>query len=91
MAFGAGGVAGGSYADAMDAGGSDDVVVGERMSNVVRCFPAMEGLGTLALVEPSLLDEAEAMVERYLWDQTPAMKCRCPSRAKDAGKKHRED
>ncbi len=45
-------------------------------SNVVRCS-AVEGLGTLALVEPSLRDEAEEMVEMYLRDGTTlAMKSR---------------
>jgi hypothetical protein len=45
-------------------------------SNVVRCS-AVEGLGTLALVEPSLRDEAEAMVEMYLREGTTlAMKSR---------------
>jgi hypothetical protein len=45
-------------------------------SNVVRCS-AVEGLGTLALKEPSLRDEAEEMVERYLREgTTKAMKSR---------------
>ncbi len=64
-------------------------LLAEDESNVVRCS-AMEGLGTLALVEPSLLDEAEAMVERYLWDGTPAMKCRARAVRKMLGKKHGE-
>jgi hypothetical protein len=45
-------------------------------SNVVRCS-AVEGLGTLALKEPSLRDEVEEMVERYLREgTTKAMKSR---------------
>ena len=38
-------------------------------SNVVRCS-AVEGIGLLALQEPSLRDEAEEMVERYLREGT---------------------
>jgi hypothetical protein len=44
-------------------------------SNGVRCW-AVEGLGLLALLEPSLRDEAEEMVERFLREGTKAMKCR---------------
>jgi hypothetical protein len=45
-------------------------------SNVVRCS-AVEGLGLLALQEPSLRDEAEEMIERYLREgTTKAMKSR---------------
>jgi hypothetical protein len=44
-------------------------------SNAVRCS-AMEGLGLLSLREPSLRDEAEEMVERFLRQGTAAMKCR---------------
>lgn len=45
-------------------------------SNVVRCS-AVEGMGLLALREPSLRDEAEEMVERYLREgTTKAMKSR---------------
>jgi HEAT repeat protein len=44
-------------------------------SNVVRCS-AVEGLGLLALQEPSLQDEAEEMIEQFLHDGTKAMKCR---------------
>jgi hypothetical protein len=44
-------------------------------SNGVRCS-AMEGLGLLALQEPSLRDDAEEMIERYLREGTKAMKCR---------------
>ena len=48
----------------------------EDESNVVRCS-AVEGLGSLALNEASLRDEADAMVERFLWDgTTKAMKSR---------------
>jgi hypothetical protein len=44
-------------------------------SNVVRCS-AVEGMGLLALEEPSLRDEAEEMVARYLLEGTVAMKNR---------------
>ena len=44
-------------------------------SNVVRCA-AVEGMGRLAMQEPSLRDEAEEMVERYLREGTKAMKNR---------------
>jgi hypothetical protein len=47
----------------------------EDKSNVVRCS-AVEGMGLLALQEPSLRDEAEEMVERYLREGTVAMKSR---------------
>ncbi|MDP9050997.1 MAG: hypothetical protein M3O31_09825 [Acidobacteriota bacterium] len=48
----------------------------EDESNVVRCS-AVEGLGTLAMEEPSSRDEAEAMVEKYLSEPTTkAMKSR---------------
>jgi len=47
----------------------------EDESNVVRCS-AVEGLGLLALQEPSLRDEAEEMVARYLREGTLAMKNR---------------
>jgi hypothetical protein len=48
----------------------------EDESNVVMCS-AVEGLGLLALREPSLRDQAEEMVERYLREgTTKAMKCR---------------
>ena len=47
----------------------------EDESNAVRCA-AMEGMATLALNEPSLRDEAEALVEQFLWNGTPAMKAR---------------
>jgi hypothetical protein len=51
------------------------LVLAEDASNVVRCS-AVEGLGTLALAEPSLREEAEAMVEQYLCEGTLAMKSR---------------
>jgi hypothetical protein len=44
-------------------------------SNVVRCS-AVEGMGLLALQEPSLRDEAEEMIERFLREGTLAMKNR---------------
>jgi HEAT repeat protein len=44
-------------------------------SNAARCS-AVEGLGLLALQEPLLRDEAEEMIERFLREGTPAMKCR---------------
>jgi hypothetical protein len=44
-------------------------------SNVVRCS-AVEGLGLLVLQEPSLGDEAEEMIERFLREGTKAMKSR---------------
>ncbi len=62
-------------------------LLAEDESNVVRCS-AVEGLGTLALEEPSLRDEAEAMVERYLREgATKAMK----SRARGVRKMAREE
>jgi hypothetical protein len=50
-------------------------LLAEDQSNGVRCS-AMEGLGLLALHEPSLRDEAEEMVEKFLREGTAAMKCR---------------
>jgi hypothetical protein len=50
-------------------------LLAEDESNVVRCS-AVEGLGLLALQEPSLRDEAEEMIERFLREGTLAMKCR---------------
>ena len=44
-------------------------------SNVVRCS-AVEGMGTLALADASLRDEAEEMVERFLRGETLAMRSR---------------
>jgi hypothetical protein len=59
----------------------------EDEGNAVRCS-AVEGLGTLALKEPSLRDEAEAMLERYLWDGTKAMKSRARAVRRMLGKKY---
>jgi hypothetical protein len=50
-------------------------LLAEDESNVVRCS-AVEGMGLLALQEPSLRNEAEEMVERYLREGTVAMKSR---------------
>ena len=50
-------------------------LLAEDESNVVRCS-AVEGLGLLAMQEPSLRDEAEEMVQRFLREGTKAMKCR---------------
>jgi hypothetical protein len=50
-------------------------LLAEDASNAVRCA-AVEGLATLALCEPSLRDEAEALVEQFLWKGTPAMQAR---------------
>ena len=50
-------------------------LLADSESNAVRCS-AVEGLATLALGEPSLRGEADAMVERFLWNGTPAMKAR---------------
>ena len=47
----------------------------EDESNALRCA-AIEGMATLALNEPSLRPEAEALVEQFLWNGTPAMKAR---------------
>jgi hypothetical protein len=47
----------------------------EDESNVARCS-AIEGIGLLALNEPSLREVAEEMIERALRDGTLAMKCR---------------
>jgi hypothetical protein len=64
-------------------------LLAEAESNVARCS-AVEGMGTLALVEASLRDEAEAMVKRYLWEGTLAMKCRARHVRKMLGKKYGE-
>jgi hypothetical protein len=62
-------------------------LLAEDESNVVRCS-AVEGLGTLALKEPSLRDETEAMVERYLREgSTKAMKSRARGVRKMLAKK----
>jgi hypothetical protein len=62
-------------------------LLAEDESNAVRCS-AVEGLGTLALEEPTLRDEAEAMVERYLWDGTKAMKSRARAVRRMLGRKY---
>jgi hypothetical protein len=61
----------------------------EDESNAVRCA-AMEGMGTLALNEPSLREEAEALVEQYLWNGTPAMKARARHMQKRLARKYSE-
>ena len=61
----------------------------EDESNAVRCA-AMEGIATLALNEPSLRDEAEALVEQFLWSGTPAMKARARHMQKRLTKKYAE-
>jgi len=58
-------------------------------SNAVRCA-AMEGMATLALSEPSLRTEAEALVEQYLWNGTPAMKARARHMLKRLTRKYAE-
>jgi hypothetical protein len=50
-------------------------LLAEDESNALRCA-ALEGLATLALSEPSLRSEAEALIEQFLWNGTPAMKAR---------------
>jgi hypothetical protein len=50
-------------------------LLAEDESNVVRCS-AVEGMGLLVLHEPSLRDEAEEMIERFLREGTLAMKNR---------------
>jgi hypothetical protein len=50
-------------------------LLAEDESNVVRCS-AVEGLGLLAMKEPSLRSDAEEMVERFLREGTMAMKSR---------------
>lgn len=62
----------------------------ESESNAVRCS-AVEGLATLALTEPSLRNEAEAMVEQFLWNGTPAMKSRARQAQKSLTKKYGAD
>jgi len=44
-------------------------------SNVARCS-GVEGMGLLAIHEPSLVGEVEEMIGRALWNGTPAMKAR---------------
>lgn len=66
------------------------LLLAEDESNVVRCS-AVEGLGTLALKVPSLRDEAEALVERYLREgTTKAMKSRAQAAKKMLGKRYGE-
>ena len=62
----------------------------EDDSNAVRCA-AMEGMATLALSEPSLLPEAEALVEQFLWNGTPAMKARARHMQKRLTKMYAEN
>jgi hypothetical protein len=62
-------------------------LLAEDESNGVRCS-AVEGLATLALIEPSLRDEAEEMAERFLRDGTPAMKSRARAVAKVLTKRY---
>ncbi len=65
-------------------------LLAEDESNVVRCS-AVEGLGLLAVMEPSLRDEAEAMVVRYLREgTTKAMKSRARGVRKMLAKKYGE-
>ena len=55
----------------------------------LRCAAvAMEGLATLALREPSLRSDAEALVEQFLWNGTPAMKARARQMQKRLTKKY---
>ena len=61
----------------------------EDNSNALRCA-AMEGMATLALNEPSLLPDAEALVEQFLWNGTPAMKARARHMQKRLMKKYAE-
>ncbi len=50
-------------------------LLAEDQSNAVRCS-AMEGIGWMALHSPSLRGDAEEMIQRFLREGTPAMKCR---------------
>ena len=50
-------------------------LLAEDESNVARCS-ALEGIGVLAVAEPSLREVAEEMIEKALRDGTLAMKCR---------------
>jgi hypothetical protein len=61
----------------------------EDESNAVRCA-AMEGMATLALNEPSLRDEVEALVEQFQWNGTPAMKARARHMQKRLARKYSE-
>ena len=62
-------------------------LLAEDESNALRCA-ALEGLATLALNEPSLRSDAEALVEQYLWNGTPAMKARARHMQKKLTKKY---
>jgi hypothetical protein len=53
------------------------LVLAEDEGNVVRCS-AVEGLGTLALADPSFREDADEMAERFLREGTLAMKSRAP-------------
>jgi hypothetical protein len=64
-------------------------LLAEDESNAVRCS-AVEGLATLALGEPTLYEEAEAMVEQFLWKGTPAMQARARHAQKRLAKKFAE-
>ena len=64
-------------------------LLAEDESNAVRCS-AVEGLATLALGEPTLREEAEAMVEQFQWKGTPAMQARARHAQKRLGKKFEE-
>ena len=64
-------------------------LLAEDESNAVRCS-AVEGLATLALTEDSLREEAEALVEQFLWKGTPAMQARARHAQKRLGKKYAE-
>jgi hypothetical protein len=64
-------------------------LLAEDESNAVRCS-AVEGLATLALTEASLREEAEALVEQFLWKGTPAMQARARHAQKRLGKKYAE-
>ncbi len=64
-------------------------VLAEDKSNAVRCS-AVEGLGTLALQDATLRDDAEGLLERFLWDGTPAMKSRARQVWKKLGKKYED-
>jgi len=62
----------------------------EDESNALRCA-AMEGMATLALGEPSLREQAEGLVEQFLWNGTPAMKARARHMRKLLGRKCGDD
>jgi hypothetical protein len=51
------------------------MLMAEDESNAARCS-AVEGIALLAVEEASLREDAEEMIERFLWDGTAAMKCR---------------